>query len=79
MQQEKNEMQKKLNEAKDLIAALQKHIEVLELALEVKDNSMELLKEAISYNLPKLAIETKWKRVYLPVYGKINAPSFSKN
>lgn len=79
MQQENQEMQQKLFKAEQLIKAQEKLIESLELAVETNQERTEMFREILAYHVPKATPWTEWKRVYLPVYGKINSPPFSKN
>jgi SMC interacting uncharacterized protein involved in chromosome segregation len=79
MQQENHEMQKKLIMAQQLIQAYKQQLDVLQLSAEIYQERTEMFKEILGYYVPHLQIGFEWKRVYLPVYGKIQSPPFSKN
>ena len=79
MQQENKKLQQSLYEAQRLIQAQQKLIQTLELSVEINKERVEILLEVLECYAPKFKSELDWKRTYLPVYGKITSPPFSKN
>ena len=72
MQQEKNDLQKKLIRAEELIKSQEQLIDALSLSAEISQ-------EILAYHLPHVSHDPIWKRVYLPIYGEIKSPPFSKN
>ncbi|MBM6498987.1 hypothetical protein [Flavobacterium macrobrachii] len=79
MQQENKVMQKELALAQELIKLQEKQINALLLSAEVNRERIEMFEEILRYYVPKFKIGHVWERVYLPVYGKIKSPPFSKN
>lgn len=79
MQQEKNEMQKRLFGVLQLLKAQEQLIETLEDSVEISRERAEMFQEILAYHVPGLQYSLVWKRVYLPIYGEINSPPFSKN
>lgn len=86
MQQENQELQKKLIHAQQMIEALLQQVDALQNCADALQNcveayqeSREMYVEILGYYVPDLQIGFEWKRVYLPVYDGIKSPPFSKN
>lgn len=79
MQQENQELRKKLIIAERDNQALLQMVKALQTCVESSQETRDMLAEWLAYYEPNTKIGFEWKRVYLPVYGKINSPPFSKN
>ncbi|WP_298156681.1 hypothetical protein [Flavobacterium sp.] len=82
MQNENLKLQRQLLIAQKVIEAQKESIEALKELNDTLQSSIEMYRESIAYHIPKLMPKEqgfKAGRIYLPVYGKIDSPPFSKN